>query len=92
MTIYKSFLRPQIHHGDIIFDKAYAKSFKQKLEYIQCDATLAIIIGPTRESSIEKLFLELGLESLRLQKWSKTLFILYEVTKIYDFLFIQLDG
>ena len=42
LTIYKSFARPQLDYGDIIYDKAYNKSFKSKLEFIQYNETLAI--------------------------------------------------
>ena len=42
LTIYKSFSRPHLDYGDIIYNKAYNESFKSKLESIQCNAALAI--------------------------------------------------
>ena len=32
VTIYKSFIRPYIDYGDVIFDQVYKKSFYEKLE------------------------------------------------------------
>ena len=55
--MYKSFIRPHLDYGDIIFDQAYNKSFHDFLELIQYNASLAITLR-------DKLFQELGLESL----------------------------
>ena len=33
-TIYKSFVRPHLDYGDVIFNKVYNKSFQQRLESI----------------------------------------------------------
>ena len=41
-TIYKSFIRPHLDYGDIIYDQAYNVSFHQKLESIQYNSALAI--------------------------------------------------
>ena len=35
LTIYKSFIRPHLDYGDIIYDQAYNTSFHQKLELKQ---------------------------------------------------------
>ena len=61
--MYKSFIRPHLHYGDIIFDQAYNKSFHDFLELIQYNASLAIT-GAIRGTFRDKLFQELGLESL----------------------------
>ena len=42
LTIYKSFIRPHLDYGDIIYDKAYNASFEQKVESIRHNATLAL--------------------------------------------------
>ena len=34
-TIYKSFVRRHLDYGDIMFDKAYNNSFRQRLESLQ---------------------------------------------------------
>ena len=63
LTIYKSFIRPQLDYGDIIYDQVYNASFQQKVESIKYNAALAIT-RPIGGTSKEKLFEELGLESL----------------------------
>ena len=57
LTIYKSFIRPHLDYGDIIYDQAYNASFPQKLDSIQYNAALAIT-GAIRGTSKEKLGLE----------------------------------
>ena len=42
ITIYKSFIRPHLDYGDIIYDQVYNFSFHQTLESIQYNAALAI--------------------------------------------------
>ena len=50
LTIYKSFLRLHLGYGDIIYDCVFNESFQNKLESVQCNATLAIT-GAIRGSS-----------------------------------------
>ena len=42
VTIYKSFIRPHIDYGDVIYDKPYNKPFCSKIESIQYNAALAL--------------------------------------------------
>ena len=42
LTIYKSFLRPHLDYGDVIYDGTFNESFQNKLESIQCNVALAI--------------------------------------------------
>ena len=42
ITIFKSFIRPHLDYGDIIYDRAYNTSFHQNIESIQYNAALAI--------------------------------------------------
>ena len=63
LTIYKSFIRPHLDYGDIIYDQAYNTSFHQTLDSIQYNTTLAIT-GTIRGTSKEKLYDELGLKTL----------------------------
>ena len=72
LTIYKSFIKPHIDYGDIIYDQAYNTSFHQKLERLQYNACVAIT-GAIRGTSREKLYEELGLESLQLRRWFRKL-------------------
>ena len=63
VLIYKSFIRSHLDYGDIVFDQAFNKSFHDNLESIQYNASLAIT-GARRGTSKEKLYQELGFESL----------------------------
>ena len=72
LTIYKCFIRPHLGYVDIIYDQAYNLSFHQKLDSIQYNAALALT-GAIRGSSREKLYQELGLESLQLRRWYRTM-------------------
>ena len=55
-------------------------TFHQKLESIQYDAALAIT-GAIRGSSREKLYQELGLESLKQRRWFRKLCYFFKITK-----------
>ena len=78
LTIYKCFIRPHLDYGDIIYDQAYNLSFHQKLESIQYNAALPLT-GAIRGSSSEKLYQELGLESLQLRRWYRKLCCFYKI-------------
>ena len=77
LTIYKSFIRRHLDYGDI-YDQAYNASFQQKLELLQYNACLAIT-GAIRSTSREKLYVELGLESLQLRHWFRKLSCFYKL-------------
>ena len=53
LTIYKSFIRPHLDYGVIIYDQAYNVSFHPKLESIQYNSAPAIT-GAIRGTSTEK--------------------------------------
>ena len=78
LTIYKCFIKPRLDHSDIVYDQAYNLSFHQKLESIQYNAALALT-GAIRGSSREKLYQELGLESLQLRRWYRKLCCFYKI-------------
>ena len=80
LIIYKSFIRPHLDYGDIIYDQAYNASFYQNLELLQYNACLAIT-GAIRGTSKEKLYEELGLESLQLRRWFRKLSCFCELFK-----------
>ena len=64
VTIYKVFIRPHLDYGDIVYDKPDKETFINKIEKAQYDAALAIT-GAIRSTSQEKLYAELGIESLK---------------------------
>ena len=63
VTIYKSFVRPHLDYGNILYDQAFNNSFHEQIESIQYNAALAIK-GTIRDSSREKIYQRLGFESL----------------------------
>ena len=78
LCIYKSYVRPKLDYGDIIYDNPGNESFKQKLEFIQYNAALAVT-GAFRGTSREKLYNELGLESLSDRRWYRRLVFFYKI-------------
>ena len=80
ITIYKAFVRPHLDYGDVLFDQAFNASFHEKLESIQYNACLAIT-GTIRGTSKEKLYQEVGLESLQLRRWYRKLCLFYKIFK-----------
>ena len=80
LTIYKSFLRPHLDYGDVIYDRAFNKSFQNKLESVQYNVALAIT-GAIRGSSREKLYQELGLESLKAPRWYRKFCLFFKLKK-----------
>ena len=68
LTLYKSFVRPNLDYGDIIFGQPNNKSFCNKFETVQYNAALTItgsIQASIQGTSKVKLYKELGLESLK---------------------------
>ena len=88
ITIYKAFVRPHLDYGDILYDQAYNASFHQKLEKVQYDACIAIT-GAIRGTSKEKIYQELGLESLESRRWFRKLCFFFKnlKNKSQDYLF-----
>ena len=80
IIIYKAFVIPHLDYGDVLFDQVFNNSFHGKMEYIQYNACLAIT-GTIRGMSREKIYQELGLESLQLRRWYRKLCLLYKVFK-----------
>ena len=80
VTIYKAFVRPHLDYGDVLYDQAFNNSFHAKMESIQYNACLAIT-GPIRGTSREKIYQELGLESLHLRLRYRKLCLFYKVFK-----------
>ena len=64
LTIYKSFFRHLLDYGDAIYDQPNNSRLSDKIETVQYNATLAVT-GAIRGTSKEKLYQELGPESLK---------------------------
>ena len=73
---------PHLDYVDITYDQAYNLSFHEKLpsklESIQYNAALALT-GAIRGSSKEKLYQEIGLESLQLRQWYRKICGFYKI-------------
>ena len=80
VTIYKSFVRPHLDYGDILYDQTFNNSFHERLESIQYNAALAIT-GAIRGSSREKLYQELGFVSLQQRRWYRKRCLFYKIIK-----------
>ena len=74
------FVRPHLDYGDILYDQAFNNSFHERLESIQYNAAL-VITGAVRGSSREKLYQELGFESLQQRRWYRKLCLFYKIIK-----------
>ena len=79
ITIYKSLIRPLLDHGDIVYDRVFNESFHKNLESIQYNAAIEIT-GAITGTSSEKLFQELGIESLKSRRWLKKLCLFYKIS------------
>ena len=80
ITLYKAFVRPHLDYGDVIYDQAHNASFHQKLESLHNNACLAIT-GAICGSSREKIYQQLGFESLQQRRWYRKLCSFYKVFK-----------
>ena len=78
IAIRKTFIRRHLHYDDVIYDRAFNESFHQHLESIQYDAAIAIT-GTIRETSSEKLFQKLELETLKSRRWFGKLYLFYKI-------------
>ena len=77
VTINKSFFRPYLDYGDVIYDQPNNNSFSNKIEQLQYKACLAIT-GAIQGTSRECLYNELGLESLNSRRWCRKLCAFYK--------------
>ena len=76
--IYKSFVRPVLNYGEVIYAQTYNESFDAKLESHQYNMTLTIIWA-TEGTSKKKLYQELGWESLCSRRWFRKLCLFLQI-------------
>ena len=88
LTIYKSFVRPHLDYGDVIYDQPNNPRLSDKIESVQYNAALAIT-GTIRGTSKEKLYQELGFEFLKDRRWLRRMSYLYNIisTKLSPYLY-----
>ncbi len=85
-VLYKLYVRPHLDYGDVIYHIpckeisliSRGNILMQKLESVQYSAALAVT-GTWRGTSREKLYQELGWESLYSRRWSRRLFMIYKI-------------
>ena len=78
LNIYKSFIRPHLDYGDVIYDQPHNDTFCRMIESVQYNAALAIT-GAIKGSSRERLYQELGLESLSARRWYRRLVYFFNI-------------
>ena len=78
LTVYKCFMSPHLDYGDVIYDQRNLSSLTNKIESVQYNAALAIT-GAIRGTSKEKLYQELGFESLKDRRWLRRLCHQYKI-------------
>ena len=86
--LYKLYVRPHLDYGGVIYhipskvcefsQNIILPSLMEKLESVQYSAALAVT-GTWRGSSREKLYAELGWESLNSRRWSRRLTSFYKI-------------
>ena len=88
LTIYKSFVRPHLDYGDVIYDQPNNSRLSDKIESVQYNAALAIT-GAIRGTSKEKLYQEVTLEPLEYRRWLRRKSYLYKIisTKLPPYLY-----
>ena len=78
LNIYKSFIRPHLDYGDVIYDQPHNDTLCRMIESVQYNAALAIT-GAIKGSSRERLYQELGLESLSDRRWYRRLVYFFNI-------------
>ena len=88
--LYKLYVRPHLDYGDVIYhipskvcefsQSIILPSLMEKLESVQYSAALAVT-GTWRGTSRDKLYAELGWESLSSRRWSRRLTFFYKIIK-----------
>ena len=80
LCIYKSYIRPLLDYADIIYDQPNNAPLCDKIESVQYNAALAIT-GASRGTSRDRLYQELGLESLSDRRWYHRLVHIFKIVK-----------
>ena len=80
VSICKSFIRPYLDYGDVVDDRASKESFLQGLESRQYNAAIVKTEAISATSS-ERLFQEIGLETLKSRRLLRKLCLFYNLIK-----------
>ena len=88
-TIYISFIRPVLEYADVILDNCTQQE-KQDLEKIQIEVA-RIATGTTKLVSFQKLYEEIGWETLEARRKKHKLVLFYNVLQFVSSLSILLS-
>ena len=80
--IYKLYVRPHFEYGDMIYhkpDPQFTDDMTKRLERIQYSSALAVS-GAWRGTNIDRLYEELGWESLYYRRWYRRLRHFFKLT------------
>ena len=80
ITVYKSFVRPYLGYGDVLYDQPNNESLYQKTENVQYNAALTIT-STIKSTSQMKLYNELRLESLKFWRQFRKLCLFFKIIK-----------
>ena len=88
LTIYKSFIRPHLDYGDIVYDQPNNENFCNTIKKVQYNSALAIT-GAIKSTSQCKIYNELGIESLKFRRWFRRLCVFFKIktTKMPKYLY-----
>ena len=78
LIVYKSYVRSLLDYADIIYDQPFNELFTETVEAVQYNSALAIT-GAIRGTSKQKIYQELGLESLADRRWLHRLCLFYKI-------------
>ena len=80
MAIFKTFIRPHLHYGDVVFDRASKETRHQGLKFLQYSPEV-VITGAISETPSEKLSQALHLETLKSSCWLSKLCLFCKTIK-----------
>ena len=94
----KLYVRPHLDYGDVIYhipaklcefsQNIILPNLMEKLESVQYSAALAVT-GTWRGTSREKLYTELGWESLSSRRWSRRLTLFYKIINNFSRMYMK---
>ena len=79
VTIYKSFIRPHLDYADVVFGKPNNATFSNRIESTEYNNAALEITETIKGTSKEKLYQELGFETMKERRWFRKLCCFYKI-------------